>query len=252
VNRIVFLATLSVFIFQNAGLAAENHQGEELFFKANQAYKQGKFQDASTAYQQLIESGHSSGHLYYNLGNCYMRLGQLGAAILSYERARLLLPRDPDLDFNLRYARDQIVDEMVESGSLLNTTFFWLKSLNTVELFWGFAIINCLFWAVLLVRVFVRPEWTYYLSLVLLIFWLIVGVSFGLKRYQTVSDDRAVILQQEIDVLAGPDIQDTVLFKLHEGTMVYQEREEGDWSLIRFPDGKRGWTKSDTLERIIW
>ena len=89
--RIIWLTIFSLFLLGNAGFAAENHQVEELFFKANQAYKQGQFQDAIIAYRQLIESGHSNGHLYYNLGNCYMRLGQVGAAILSYERARLLL-----------------------------------------------------------------------------------------------------------------------------------------------------------------
>ena len=43
--------------------------------------------------------------VFYNLGNSYQRLGKYGYAILAYERARLLTPRDPDLSANLALAR---------------------------------------------------------------------------------------------------------------------------------------------------
>jgi len=54
-----------------------------------------------------------------------------------------------------------------------------------------------------------------------------------------------------LDVLAGPDNQDTVLFKLHAGTIVHVERSEDGWSLVRLPDKKRGWVRADTIESII-
>ena len=72
--------------------AAESEQWEEVFLKANQAYKEGRFETAVDGYNQLIQSGHGNGHVYYNLGNAYIRSGQLGEAILNYERARLVLP----------------------------------------------------------------------------------------------------------------------------------------------------------------
>jgi hypothetical protein len=40
-------------------------------------------------------------------GKAFYRLGDLGRAILFYERARLLLPRDDDLLFNLSHARNK-------------------------------------------------------------------------------------------------------------------------------------------------
>jgi hypothetical protein len=49
-------------------------------------------------------SGYSAAGLY-NLGNSYARAGKPGMAILNYERARLLAPRDPDIEANLRYVR---------------------------------------------------------------------------------------------------------------------------------------------------
>lgn len=244
---IVFLVMV---LLPTVGTGAETNGWEEVLFRANQAYKEGRFQEAVDGYDQMIRSGHQSGHLYYNLGNAYFRLNQLGQAILNYERARLIMPRDADLNFNLGYARDQTLDAISEANNFIRMTFFWLKTLNLDELFWGFAVLNLLFWGLLLVRLLRQSEWTYYLSLVLLAFWLIAGTSFGLKWYQLGTDDRAVILEEEVDVLAGPDVQDTVLFKLHAGTIVHHERSEGGWSLVRLPDEKRGWVKLEAVEKI--
>jgi uncharacterized protein YgiM (DUF1202 family) len=128
--------------------------------------------------------------------------------------------------------------------------FFWLDSLSLQEVFWGFGILNVLFWGILLIRLFHHSEWNYYLSLVFLVLWLIGGTSFGLKWYQVWNDGRAVILKKEVNILSGPDIQDTVLFKLHEGSIVHHERAEDGWFLIRLPDKKRGWVEAEAVEQI--
>lgn len=224
--------------------------GEELFFQAGQAYKEGRFQEAAEGYEQLIQSGYVGGHLHYNLGNCYFRLNRLGQAILNYERAYLFIPRDADLNFNLGYTRDQTRDAVSQSRSFINMTFFWLNSLNRNEIFWGFALLNGLFWLFLLVRLFSQSEWTYHAFLLLLIFWVIGGISFGLKMFQTKTDNRAIILKKEVNVQAGPDIHDIILFKIHEGTVLSHERSEDGWSLIRLPDQKRGWVKAEAIENI--
>jgi len=229
---------------------ARGQEFEELFFRANQAYKEGRFKEAVNGYNRLIRSGHRSGHLYYNLGNTYFRQNDLGRAVLSYERARLFMPRDADLKFNLQHALDQTRDAVPESRTFINQTFFWLDDLALVELLWGFSVLNVLFWGILVLRLFLRPEWSYYLGIVFLLFWLIAGFSFGLKWYQTKNDNRAVVLQKEMNVLSGPDIEDTVLFKLHEGTVVHYERAEDGWSLVRLSEEKRGWVKSVDIEKI--
>ena len=251
-RRFIWLApmTLLAFLLVANGLGAENQQSEALFFRANEAYKEGRFQEAVDGYSQLIQSGHETGHLFYNLGNAYFRLNQIGWAILNYERARLLMPRDADLNFNLRYARDQTQDAVPESQGVMNAAFFWLDTFNLHELFWGFAVFNVVFWAILMTRLLIRPAWIFYPILVVLILWFIAGFSLGLKWYQVHSDERGVIVQEEISVLAGPDINDTVLFKLHAGTEVCHERSEDGWSLVSLPDKKRGWVKQEAVERI--
>jgi len=71
------------------------------------------------------------------------------------------------------------------------------------------------------------------------------------KWYQLRADQRVVILTPVVNVLAGPEANDTVLFKLHEGTTVNRERTEDGWSLIRLSQNKRGWIKSDGIEKIL-
>ena len=242
----IFLALL----YLTSNPEARADEWEEGFFKANQAYKVGDFQEAIEEYLRLIRSGHGGGQIFYNLGNAYFRAGQLGRAILEYERAQLLMPRDPDLNFNLSHARDQTRDAIEESRGFIETAFFWVKSFNLNELFWSFALLNLLLWAILIIRLFHKSEWLYYILLLILSSWFVAGLSFGLKYYWISSDDRAVILQKEVNILAGPEEDDTVLFKLHEGTVVYQERSEDGWSLVRLPDKKRGWVKSKAIGLI--
>ncbi len=237
-------------LLSTSGTEARTNGWEERFFKANQLYKEGRFEDAAKDFSELVHSRPGNGHLYYNLGNAFFRMGRIGHAILNYERALVLIPRDADLNFNLRYARNQVRDNTVQSEGFLSKTFFWLDSLNLRELFRGFALLNMLIFSIFIVRLFFTTEWTYYLSLLLVILWLTSGLSFALKWYQVHTDDRAVIISEEASVLAGPDIRDTTLFKLHEGTIVYHERSEDDWSLIRLPDKKRGWIKTPSVECI--
>ncbi|MEA3385751.1 MAG: SH3 domain-containing protein [Thermodesulfobacteriota bacterium] len=242
---------LTVCFFGPDIMALQTSESEELFFSSNQAYRQGRFQEAIDGYGRLIRSGHKDGNLYYNLGNAYFRMDQLGRAILNYERARLLIPGDADLNFNINYARDKTLDAVSESQDLVSMTFFWLKDLSLAKLLWGFAVLNLLLWTTLLIRLFFKFEWTYYACLISIILWIIAGASFGLKWCRLNTDNRAVILEQEVNILAGPDIRDTVLFKLHAGTIVHYERSEDGWSLVSLPDKKRGWVKAGSVEPFI-
>lgn len=247
----ILLGLVSAMLLLLAGNAASAQTPEETFLKGGAAFREGRFQEAVLLYEGLIRSGKQSGHLFYNLANAYFRLDRLGPAILNYERARWFLPRDADLDFNLRLARDKTLDSLQEPQDLVTNTFFWIDTFNLAELFWCFAAINIAFWGTLVVRLFSKAEALYYVCLVLLTAWLAAGLTLGLKAYKGALDTRAVVLADEVDVLAGPDVKESVLFKLHAGTTVLQEREEEGWSLVRLPDKRRGWMMRGAVERVM-
>src|SRR5882724_4891553 len=72
---------------------------------ANQLYDSGKFAEAAAAYEKIEPK---TAYVYYNLGNAWFRQGKLGLAILNYERARRLTPRDPDILANLKFAEQRL------------------------------------------------------------------------------------------------------------------------------------------------
>src|SRR6266446_8398495 len=91
------------FVLAGAVSAAD----ESAFAKANQAYNEGRFEEAAGDYENLVRSGNWNANLFYDLGNARFRLGDFGRAILNYERALALDPHHPEADANLRLARDE-------------------------------------------------------------------------------------------------------------------------------------------------
>ena len=250
-KRFVLILLLALHLIPCEVNAKIDPSAQEDFFEANRAYRKDQFQEAVDGYLKLIANGIENGHLYYNLGNAYYRLGDLGKAILFFERARLLLPRDDDLIFNLTHARNQTVDAVADVQTFSLSDFLGLDSLNLYEAFLVFTIINGFFFFILGIRLYKKNEWSFYLSIFLAIIIGIAGCALALKWYQVTTDDRAVVLSDEVEVRAGPDPGDTALFKIHEGTIVHHERSEGEWVLLHLSKDKRGWASSKQLERIV-
>jgi tetratricopeptide (TPR) repeat protein len=75
------------------------------FDEANRQFAAGEFTAAAASYEKFIAESGPDASAYYNLGNSYQSLKKYGPAIVAYERARLLTPRDPDLLANLALAR---------------------------------------------------------------------------------------------------------------------------------------------------
>ena len=82
---------------------------EASYRSADALYRSGEYQQAAEKYEQIASSIQNAA-VYYNLGNTYFRLGNRGRAILNYERAKRLMPRDKDTNFNLKVAKKQNVD----------------------------------------------------------------------------------------------------------------------------------------------
>jgi len=230
---------------------------ENIFFKANQFYFNGEFEKAVQLYESILKSHQSNlifqsesrGELFYNIGNCYFRSGQKGSALLNYERARRLIPRDADLKYNIEYVHDLTEDNLSQPENIISE-IFGVNFFSQTELATVFCLINLMLFLFLTIRIFFRAEWIFYVIIIFSICWIVSGISFGIMLKQTIFDDRVVILAKEVDVLAGPDKEDTLLFKVHEGTLAYQERNESGFSLIRLPDSKRGWLVSSAIEAV--
>ena len=254
-----FCIMLSLLFLLSVNTACAGDGGSEnIFFKANQFYFNDEFENAVQLYEAILKSHQSNlifqsesrGELFYNIGNCYFRLGQKGNALLNYERARHFIPRDADLKYNIEYVHDLTEDNLSQPENIISE-IFGVNFFSQTELATVFCLVNLMLFLFLTIRIFLRGEWIFYVIIIFSICWIVSGISFGIMLKQTIFDDRGVILAKEVEVLAGPDQEDTLLFKVHEGTLVYQERNESGFSLIRLPDGKRGWLLSSAIEAVV-
>ena len=82
-------------------------RADERFERANADFEEGRFEEAAAAYEELLDSERPRLAVLQNLGSAYFRSGDVGRAILAFERALLLKPGDPDLRANLKLVRDE-------------------------------------------------------------------------------------------------------------------------------------------------
>ena len=231
--------------------AVEPFSAPELFIEANAAYESGDYAAAVELYGALRDRGLDSGYLHYDLGNAYLRNGELGRAIASYRRSWLRLPRDEDVQANLDFARQTTQDALAAPGpsAVVSTLFFWHYGLSRSELARAALVLNVLFWGILALRLFRRRSevlrWATFLFLIPL-----VAVLASLT-IRTVDPQRvAVVVPQEIEAQSGPGGDAVVRFKLHAGAEVALRGRRDGWLRIALPDGQQGWIEAEHAELV--
>lgn len=94
-------------------------QSLSLSEQADSAYNADNYKEAADLYLHIIQSEGASASLYYNLGNCYYRSGEMGKAILAYERSLRLDPTNDDAKNNLDFVNARISDRPGERGTFI-------------------------------------------------------------------------------------------------------------------------------------
>lgn len=229
---------------------------EQVFDQANQLYQQNKFTEARDAYESIARNGFASGELYYNLGNSYYKTGDVGKAILNYERALRLMPNDDDLKHNLQLANLMITDK-IEATPRLFIWDYWdgiKASLSINTLTW---IVYCVFvflvgsiCIILLARTYQLRRLGLFggsISTVVLILFvvLLMGKMGELNRA-----DAAVVTAKLTTVKNSPDAKSSDAFVLHSGVKVTVTDGVNEWMKIRLADGKVGWMEKSDAEVI--
>lgn len=249
--------TLFLILLLLAPLQKSNiDQAYFLFQKGNELYEKGQYSEAIQQYEAALQHRQASGTLYFNLGNAYYKLGKTGKAILNYERARLYLPNDEDVEFNLSLANLAVVDKIVVPPQFI--VFKWLDDiryfLSLPSLTWAVLISYFSFVLIIIIRILNRQDKfssilkiaTIALATVLIIFTLV----FVGRLREKATKVPAIVLTEKLSVRSGPETSETEVFALHEGVKVFILETSGEWSKIRLADGKIGWLPKNNLEVI--
>jgi tetratricopeptide (TPR) repeat protein len=223
------------------------------FDVANAAYADGRYEEAATLYQSLLDEQEDA-TLYYNLGNARFKQGELAQAILNYERALRLQPNNKDAQYNLAFAQSRITDNIVEQDFFLSA---WARAIrnNLRERTWlGLSIGLFILGLVgLLLFLLGREPWirktAFHTAWLALLFSLITGLNaYSLHQRDTLRNE-AIITQGVVNAKSSPDRSGTDLFTLHEGTKVTIRETLGEWCNIRVGNNE-GWIKQQNMERI--
>ena len=228
---------------------------DEKFFNANNNYNSSKYLESINIYESILTDGWESNNLYYNLGNAYFRQNMIGQAIWAYNKALKINPRNSDVIHNL-----EIVNARIKDRIILPDEFFLFKSYMKFKSRYSLSellIIGSItiFFSVIL---FLLSKLYIFDNVILdrLILGLIIlaMIEHGiiLDRFFDESDNKiGIIIDNEVDTYSGPFYGDnTILFKVNEGTKVKINQSQNNWIEIILLDGNRGWVPLDKIRQI--
>ncbi|MFB6247206.1 MAG: tetratricopeptide repeat protein [Salinibacter sp.] len=233
-----------------AGAAAPPDSLDQIYERATAAYRQGQYARAATLYRDVLETGHASGALYYNLGNAYVRLGRLGPAIRYYEKARRLRPNDPRLRHNLEQARRRagVYPEQLGQGpprtlaDLVRAWPPWLLLGSGALLLGGGLVAAAVGTGPDRPDAWRRPAvWGPVAGGLLL-----AAVALSTSYVQSLRG-RAVVVDDTVAVRATPSAEAAADTTLPEGTLVEVRRRRAQWRAVRLADGTTGWVPAQAL-----
>jgi tetratricopeptide (TPR) repeat protein len=226
-------------------------EAHALFYQANTAYRDGDYASAMRDYEHLASAGFESGALQFNLGNAYFKQGKLGSAILAYERAGRLLPRDADVAANLAYARESAKAPAPDVPLWQRILFAPAFSFATAELavvwtalWWGG-------WLLVALRLLERnaargaPGWVLWVVLA------VTGTALAFRLWKFDFSAAAVVVAPGSNVARfEPSDAGKEYFRVPEGSLVEARRARSGWVQIARADGLRGWMPADSVKRI--
>lgn len=243
------LGVLGIFI-----LCADVGNASELarkFLDAVNAYNREDYSSAVSNFSEIARSGIANSKLFYNLGNGYLKKGEIGQAILWYERALKITPHDPDIKFNYDYAMSLVKDEREDKEfPIVKILFFWKYLLSASTIQYLAIIFNVLFWiSVLVIKLLNKRNyrWISYLILVPALIFISTAIF---NYYESAYLKEAIIIPPKVSVRSGLTDDSTELFALHAGTKVKIEKERDGFYRIYYSEGKIGWIKKGDAEPI--
>lgn len=231
--------------------------------QGDSAYAKGNYILAEKLYLEALKKDGSSAQLFYNIGNACYRQGNLGKAVLNYERSLKLDPTDQDTRDNLEFVQGKLTDKQIDNGSFMlslkNQIVEWFTAdtwaVIAVVLFAVF--IGCMAVYLFSNVVITRKISFFGGSLIFIITLITVLISFAAAN-RTESNDYAIIMPPAAQLSTSPRearTQSEQAFLLHEGTKVLivdsiSSSAEGKWYEVKVGARDRAWIKASDLQRI--
>lgn len=250
-RTIVFLS-LFLCIFQGHASASREKMLFS-FYQANEAYRAEDYEQAISLYQSILTQGYHSPALYYNIANSYFKLGDLARAILYYERARQLIPRDADLKANYRHARSIAAVEFDTPVTAFGLGWWQkIKAFSTVSEVTLFSAMIYVLVGMLWVLAFVLKlpkKITFGASSLL---FIVFSLSMTLLIQKISEQRKTAIVIEETSAKFEPHERATDHYLLYPGSKVFLVGQSASWVRVRRQDGRQGWVPESQIKTIFF
>ncbi|HET9233056.1 MAG TPA: tetratricopeptide repeat protein [Candidatus Eisenbacteria bacterium] len=241
-----------VFLIAMPRQSAALEPAEDAFRRGNQLYEAGDYAAAMEAYEAILNRGLAAPELEYNLGNAALKAGRIGLAVLHYRRALRLRPNYENAWVNLNYARSLTQDLKPEDSASKRPG--WEAKLRlgperAAFLLWLSALVlaGVASWRRLATG---APPWLGGVQWVAAGVMLLLVAALLFERSQARGGREGVVLAEETEVRVGPSPDQTVSFRLHQGTEVDILRSVPGWIDVKVSSELEGWVPENTLEPI--
>ena len=219
------------------------------------ATNEAMYAEAAQQFDYLVtEEGIRNGQLFYTLGNCWFMAGDPGWAILNYRRAETYLPRNADVQHNLKSTRALRVDLIPErephplAAKLLGWHFKTSAALRGgLFSFCWLVLWGAWFW--------VQHSTKKTAQICVISAGLLSAVLLSSLATEAIMKHRSppgVIISEEVLARKGDGERYAPAFQepLHSGTEFLQLEARKSWWNIRLADGQTCWIPAHAAETV--
>lgn len=251
------MAVVMLMMLPFAASAQEKDYVDSLWNAANEAYVEGRWNDAVSGYEMISSMGLESASLYCNTGDAWFKDGNVPKAILYYERALKLDPSYSDARYNLELLNSGIQDRIDPVPEFVLKA--WARDICYImdSDAWAVCFIVLLALTLSMALLFILAPTaggrrTGFFTGIVLLLLAVFSLSFSIwQKKDYMNAGSAIVMRPVTSVKSSPSSEASKdLFILHEGTKVTIIDSVGSWNNIELADGRQGWIPSGDIEII--
>jgi len=231
-------------LFCSQNVWADEQVQQTRFQDAVSAYNKGEYRQAVEGFESLATQGISP-TLLYNLGNSYAQAGQVGRAILNYERALRLAPGDSDIRGNLERVRKE--NGLFQEEQSFGQRFVTLLALNQWIAVAAIAFVGFVGVLLLPFSYGLKRSSRHRIAVTLLLV-IATACSGAIGQYQHWHD--GVVVAADARLRISPFDSAASIGTIQEGRLLHPGKKHNTYVLVVDEAGRSGWLAADAFESI--